>query len=382
MPGKRVLLRLDLNVPLEKSGTVNPAGVWRLQRVLPTLKYLLRQKCAVIIVAHLGRPMGKPATDLSLLPIAKYLEKSLKKKIEFWADDFRGYVHDSQSLEPGQLVMLENIRFYPGEHDGDKAFAKQLSQLADVYVDDAFGNMHRPDASMLAITYYLPSYAGLLVVDEVKNLSKATAGNKKVAAIFGGAKAHTKLQLMQKFCRFAQSVMVGGVLGNTLLKAAGHNIAKSKFDKPSLDLAKQLLKHNITMPTDVVVVKSLNSKKPKISPAWAIPKGHMILDIGPATVEAYKKLCRQADVIVWNGPLGYFENSIFKKGTLSILKSLAKSKAVTIIGGGETIALIDANGLHDKFTFLSTGGGAMLSFLQGKPMPSLNRLKLKAKSIK
>lgn len=374
LAGKRVLLRLDLNVPVKK-GKVAKDGTWRLQRALPTIQYLLDKKAKVIIIAHLGRPDGKPVSDLSLLPVSEVLSKFLKKKIEFWAGDFDDYQGDSQNMANGTIAMLENIRFQPREKKNCKRLAKRLSKLGDVYVNDAFGNIHRSDASMHAITEFLPSYAGLLVADEVRHLSEVLKARKGLIMIFGGAKVATKIQLIKKLSTNADHILLGGPLANTFLRSYGYEVGKSLYDKDYLDFARKILINKIHLPVDLVVSKSLQSKKYRIIEVDETAKDEMALDIGPRTVEDYKRFLSRAKLVVWNGPLGYFENSIYIKSSEELLKFLAKSKAKVIVGGGETVELTNELKLQNKIDFVSTGGGAMMTFLQGTKLPVLERLR-------
>lgn len=376
LSGKRVLLRLDLNVPLN-NGQVDKAGDRRLIRSLPTLNYLIKQKARTIIVAHLGRPSSRVDSDLSLLPVAEYLSKLLKQPIEFWSDDFRSYMADSQQLAKGSVVMLENIRFEPGEKKNSRSLAHSLSELADIYVDDAFGNIHRSDASMNAICDFLPAYAGFLVADEVKHLSSAIAQQEDLALIFGGAKVETKIKLLKKMSRRSERIVVGGPLASTLLKAAGYRVGKSLVDNKYIKLAKTLIKGQVSMPLDVNIATGLKARQYKTVTVDNVGKQMMILDIGPATVKEYLSIIKGATTIIWNGPLGYFENKNFVQGSKQIMLALAKTKARVILGGGETVELAEELKLDQKFDFISTGGGAMLSFLAGNSMPSLERLKVK-----
>ena len=343
LKGKRVLLRLDLNVPLEK-GKVDKDGTWRLQRSVPTIKYLLAKKAKVIILAHLGRPGGKKISDLSMLPVSQALSKLAKEKIEFWADDFENYESDSLEMENASVAMLENIRFQPREKKNCKRLAKRLAKLGDIYVNDAFGNVHRQDSSMHAITEYLPSYAGLLLEDEIKHLSEVVKAKKGLIMMFGGVKVATKIQLIKKLSTNADHILVGGPLANTFLKSYGYNVGKSLYDKDYLDFAKKILSNKIHLPVDLVVSTSMKSKKSRIIEVDEIEDDEMTLDIGPRTVEDYKRF-------------------------------LAKAKAKVIIGGGETVELTRELKLQNKIDFVSTGGGAMMTFLQGTKMPVLERLR-------
>lgn len=338
LQNKRVILRLDLNVPI-KNGRVSPDGTWRLKRVLPTIKYLLKHKAKIVIISHLSKPV-------SLRPVCLALEKLLHKKIAF-----KNY-HDQDNL-----AMLENIRLNPGEAKNDPKFAKQLALLGDVYINDAFGNIHRNHASMDAITRFLPSYAGLLMIDEIDNLEKVLKTKRGLLVILGGAKIATKAKLMRKFIKQADHVLVGGALANNLLKARGEDVGKSLVDKDSLALAKRLLNPKVILPSDTRVSDG------------------RILDIGPKTIREFSRYIKKAKLIIWNGPLGLTENKLFITGSKDILKACIKSRAKLIIGGGETVELVDKLKLHNKIFFVSTGGGAMLAFLQGDNLPVLNKLK-------
>ena len=374
LSGKRVLLRLDLNVPF-CNGQVDKEGDGRLERSLPTIKYLLNQKAKIIIVAHLGRPMGKVVPALSMLSVSEYLSKMLKKEIEFWADDFRDYVDDSLKMNEASIAMIENIRFELGEKKNSQKLARELSYLADIYVDDAFGNIHRKDASMDAICNFLPAYAGFLIRDEIKHLSNVCNFSKGLVFIFGGIKVETKLKLVKKVIDRAEAILVGGPLATTLLKAAGYNIGKSLVDNKYIKLAKTLLNSKVLMPLDLRVASGLKAKTYKTLTVDNVTKNGMILDIGPETLKEYKEVLKSAKLVVWNGPLGYFENKNFVYGSREIMKYLSQRKIDVILGGGETVELAEELGLDKKFKFISTGGGAMLTFLGGGTMPSLERLK-------
>lgn len=376
LKNQRVLLRLDLNVPI-KNGRVPKDGQERILRALPTIKFLLAKKASIIIVAHLGRPDGQVVEKYSLKPVALALQKILGKKIIFWSGDFADHIEASRQLKPGQIVLLENIRFYPAEQKGDKVFAKKLSQLADIYVNDAFGNIHRSDASMQAITYYLPSYAGFLLQDEIKNLSSILASRQGLAVILGGAKISSKIGLLKKFNKIADHILIGGAMANTFLASQGHEVGNSVVDKDYLLTAKKLVSKKMLLPLDLVVAKSLEAKISQNVTVDKVPKQAHILDLGPQTIHNYLQTLQKAKLIVWNGPLGYFENKLFIKGSKDLMTAVLKTKAKTIIGGGETVELLKKLHLEKKATFVSTGGGAMLEFLEGKKLPALERLRVK-----
>lgn len=376
LKNKKILLRLDLNVPI-KNGRVPKDGQERILRALPTIKFLLAKKASIIIVAHLGRPDGQIVDKYSLKPVALALQKILGKKIIFWSGDFSDHIEASRQLKPGQIVLLENIRFYPAEQKGDKVFAKKLSQLADIYVNDAFGNIHRADASMQAITYYLPSYAGFLLQDEIKNLSSILASRQGLAVILGGAKISSKIGLLKKFNKIADHILIGGAMANTFLASQGHEVGNSVVDKDYLLTAKKLVSKKMLLPLDLVVATSKEAKISQNVTVDKVPKQAYILDLGPQTIHNYLQTLQKAKLIVWNGPLGYFENKLFIKGSKDLLTAVLKTKAKTIIGGGETVELLKKLHLEKKATFVSTGGGAMLEFLEGKKLPALERLRIK-----
>ncbi len=383
LKNQRVLLRLDLNVPL-KNGQVPKNGQERIRRALPTIKFLLNKKASVIIVAHLGRPAsqlggpeGRVVKKYSLRPVALALQKFLGRKIIFWPDNFEKYFEASKKLKPGQIVLLENIRFYAGEQKGDKKFAQKLSGLADIYVNDAFGNIHRPDASMLAVTYYLPSYAGFLLQDEVKNLSTVLKSRQGLAFVLGGAKISSKINLLKKFNKIADHLLIGGAMANTFLSSQNYEVGRSVIDKDYILTAKKLVSPKMLLPLDVVVASSLMANISQNVPVDKVPKNAYILDLGPKTIKYYLQYLKKAKLIVWNGPLGYFENKLFVKGSKDLLTAILKTKAKTIIGGGETVELLKKLHLEKKVTFVSTGGGAMLEFLEGQKLPALERLKIK-----
>src|SRR3989339_425990 len=375
LKNKRVLLRLDLNVAVAKNKQILKTDAWRLDKAKLTLEYLIKKQAKIIIIAHAGRPNAKVVKDLSLAPQAKYLSKLLKQNIAIWPGDVKQYVEASHELKNGQVVMLENIRFQPREQKNCKRLAKTLSNLGDLYVNDAFGNIHRDhDTSMLAITKFLPSYAGFLVAEEVKYLNKILAKTKKLVMIFGGAKVSSKLFLIQKFLNKADHILLGGKLANTILASRGYVFNQASYDQKELKLAKKLNSAKILLPVDGAVAKSLAAQKADVLRVEQATKNNLCVDIGPATVEKYLKILKKADMIVWNGPLGYFENKLLTKNSQNFIKILAKLKQTTIIGGGETVELANRLGLLKQFNFVSTGGGAMMTFLEGKKLPALEAL--------
>ncbi len=378
LKNKRVLLRLDLNVTVAKNKQILKTDAWRLDKALSTLEYLVKKQAKVIIIAHSGRPNGKIVKDLSLAPQAKYLSTLLKQKIAIWPGELKQYTEASHELANGQVVMLENIRYHAREQKNCKRLAKALSNLGDVYVNDAFGNIHRDnDTSMLQITRFLPSYAGFLIAEEVKYLQQILAQPKKLTMIFGGAKVSTKLFLIQKFLNKSEHILLGGKLANTVLASKGFVFNQASYDQKELKLAKKLNNAKILLPVDGVVAKSLDAKKYDVLKIEQATKNNLCVDIGPSTVKEYLRILKTSKMIVWNGPLGYFENKILTKNSQNLARAMAKLKQVTIIGGGETVELVNRLGLLKQFNFVSTGGGAMMTFLEGKKLPALEALSKK-----
>lgn len=378
LKNKRVLLRLDLNVAVSKNKQILKTDAWRLDKALPTLEYLVKKQAKVIIIAHSGRPNGKIVKDLSLAPQAKYLSKLLKQKIAIWPGELTQYAEASHELANGQVVMLENIRYHAREQKNCKRLAKALSNLGDIYVNDAFGNIHRDhDTSMLQITRFLPSYAGFLIAEEVKYLQQILAQPKKLTMVFGGAKVSTKLFLIQKFLNKSEHILLGGMLANTVLASKGFVFNQASYDQKELKLAKKLNNKKIVLPLDCVVAKSLDAKKYDVLKIEQATKNNLCVDIGPSTVKEYLKILQTSKMIVWNGPLGYFENKLLTKNSQIFAKALAKLKQTTIIGGGETVELANRLGLLKQFNFVSTGGGAMMTFLEDKKLPALEALSKK-----
>lgn len=370
------MLRADFNVPMER-GRV--ADDYKIVAGLPTIRFLLRYNCKIIIITHLGRPEGRIEKKYSLAPVARHLGKLLDKKVNF-ADDCVGLKSGTAvgKMKPGEILMLENLRFSKGEGKNDKKFARQLAGLADVYVNDAFANSHRRHASMSAIKKYLPSYAGLLLPEEVENLNKIFHPRPPLVAVIGGAKIGTKISFLKKISRKSFKVLIGGALANNFFASRGMEIGQSLVDKESIKLAGRLKQKNILLPIDVVV----SDKKDGGGPAEAknifkVNKNEKILDIGPKTIRLYSLFLKKAQTIIWNGPMGMFEKEHFKHGTLAIARVIAsrsRGRAFGVAGGGETIEALKMTGMENYVDWISTGGGATLAFLNGEPMPGLKGL--------
>jgi 3-phosphoglycerate kinase len=366
--GKIVLLRTDFNVPLKKKGkTFIVADNTKIKASLPTIRYLLKHDCRIIILSHLGRPQGKKVSSCSLKPVENELFKLLRVQ------------------KHKKIILLENLRFHPGEDTNDRVFAQHLAQLSEVYVNDAFGVSHRTNASTIAITEFLPSVSGLLMDNEIENLSLALQPKRPSVWIIGGAKLD-KIDLFTAALNKANSILVGGALAFSFLKAKGYTIGMSAIDAQSVRNAKKFLKRarrKLILPIDVIVADSFrkNAKK-NVVPVTAIPDDWAGLDIGPRSVSLFKKHLRSARTIVWNGPMGVFEWPQFADGTRNIAEALAKSHAITIVGGGETAEAVKKFTVEKKLTHVSTGGGASLAFLSGKTLPAIQALERNYKKFR
>lgn len=374
---KRVLLRLDLNVPLKNKKVSED---WRMVRVLPTLQYLIQKDAKIVIVSHLGRPDGKKKRKLTLYPIVNYLEKLLGKKIIFLKDKIgsKSLIKKISNLNCGGVVVLENIRFYPEEEKDDKEFAKKLGELADVYINDAFAASHRNHASVSAITKILPSYAGFLLQEEIRILSEIMKKPKDpLVVILGGAKASTKIPIIENFLNKADKILLGGSLAITFFAAMGYEVGASLIDR-DFNIAEKLLKNKkIILPKDVVVGKIKNSHSHVVEVGKIkelVNKNESILDIGPKTISEYSDYLKRAQTIIWNGPMGYFEKEEFSYGTIALahlITSRSRGKVFGVVGGGETIEAIKKTKMDQYVDWISTGGGAMLEFLGGKQLPGV-----------
>jgi phosphoglycerate kinase len=375
--GKHVLVRVDYNVPI-KEGKV--ADDTRIRAAMPTLEYLLENGAALILCSHLGRPKGGPEAKYSLKPVADHLSTMMKNPVKF-AEDCIGPVAEkaAQALKPGEVLLLENTRFHPEEEKNDPGMAKQLASLADVYVNDAFGSAHRAHASTEGVAKFLPAVAGFLLEKEIKYLGQAVADPEKpFVAILGGAKISDKIGVIKNLLSKADCILIGGGMANTFLKAEGYPVADSLVEDEALDTAKEILSQagtKLRLPVDVVIAEKFEAGAAhKTMPTGPVPDGWRILDIGPETVSHYSKIIRDAKTVVWNGPMGVFEFPEFAKGTFSIAQAAAESGAVTIVGGGESVAAVNQSGLADKITHISTGGGASLEMLEGLTLPGVAAL--------
>jgi phosphoglycerate kinase len=371
--GQRVLLRLDLNAPIVK-GKLESADLWKLKSSVLTIEYLRHHGARVIIVSHLGRPNGKKDPKTSLKPILKKFGQMIGQKIELWTQHPEKLAARSLKLEDGQIVALENIRWHKGEESCSATFSKQLAKLADIYVDDAFGVIQRPHASNYGVTKYLPSYAGFLLEYEVQQLYNLIPRSERpIVAIMGGSKISTKMGLIKQLLRRVDYVLFGGALANNLLQAKDMSVGKSLVDNDAKVLRQYLVSNKIRLPLDARVATSLEGKS-KIVPISKVGSLEHIYDIGPDTVALYSSIIKQAKTVIWNGPLGLFEEARFGLSTRELIQTLAHSKTKAYVGGGETVKAVLQSRLEDKIHFVSTGGGAMLSLLEDSDMPALQAL--------
>lgn len=372
LKGRRVLLRCDLNASIT-NGKVSSDDLWKLKCALPTIRYLLKRQAAVILVSHRGRPRGYDH-DLSLEPIVRVLAKELGRAIPLWRGSLSEMQNASRTMRPASIACLENIRFYKGEEGNDAHFAKELASLADLYVNDAFGNIHRRHASMVAITRYLPSYAGFLVQREVAALQHLLERAKRpIVAIVGGNKISTKIVLLKRLLRKVDYLLLGGALANNVLAAFDYDVGRSKIETDMLTWSKSLMSNKLKLPVDALVSSSLKARA-RTSAVGRVRTSELILDLGPDTIALYEQVIRTARTVIWNGPLGYFEDPRYAKATHALVAILMRSKAKAYVGGGETVKAVLMAKAEQRLHFVSTGGGAMLSLLEGRPCPALSAL--------
>lgn len=379
--GKKVLVRVDFNVPLNDKGEITDDT--RITASLPTIQYLLEQKAAVILMAHLGRPKGQVKPELSLAPVAKHLGKLLGKKILFAPDCVGEAAQAAASkLKPGHILLLENLRFHKEEEKNDMDFAEKLASLADLYVNDGFGVSHRAHASVEGVTHFLPAAAGFLLEKEIQYVGQAVTNPlHPFVAIIGGAKVSDKIGVISNLLDKVDTLLIGGGMANTFLAAQGYKMGKSLVEEDKLDLAKELLakakknKVNMLLPTDLVMAVAFAPDAEHVTEKVKnLNQAYMALDIGAETSKAYAEALADAKMIVWNGPMGVFEMDAFCKGTEAVAKAVAKSRATSIVGGGDSVAAIEKLGLAKRITHISTGGGASLEYLEGKVLPGVAAL--------
>jgi 3-phosphoglycerate kinase len=382
LSAKKVLVRVDFNVPLDDQQKITDDT--RIQAAMPTIKYLLGKKCKVILMSHLGRPKGKVVPEMSLKPVSKRLSELLGGNYPvFMAPDCIGdeVTKLAKSMKPQQIILLENLRFHPEEEKNDENFARQLASLGELFVQDAFGTVHRAHASTEAITKFLPSVCGFLLRKEIEYLGKALGNpDRPFLAILGGAKVSDKIEVIDNLLSKVDTLIIGGAMAYTFLKAEGINIGASRIEADKIDLAKELIKKanekkvTLLLPCDHLIADKIDANAQTKVVDTDIPEGWLGVDIGPVSIDRFAAVIKASKTIIWNGPMGIFEMDKFAQGTMKIAKFLAEATekgAITIIGGGDSVAAIAKANLTDKMSHISTGGGASLEFLEGKQLPGI-----------
>lgn len=378
--GKKVLVRCDFNVPMNDKGEITDDR--RIRSALPTIEYIINNGGKAIVMSHFGRPKGEPNPKYTLEPIAKRLSELLNKEVIFAKDDMVAGEKAKEivaNMKDSDVVLLENTRFRKEEEKNGEEFAKQLASLGELFVNDAFGTAHRAHASNVGLSSQLPSASGYLVKKEIEIMGKAMSNPERpFVAILGGAKVSDKIGVIENFLDKVDSLLIGGGMAYTFLKAQGLEIGKSLVEEDKLELAKELIEKakeknvNLVLPLDVVVAKEFNNESEfRTVSINDIPQDMMGLDIGDKTIEAFTEIIKEAKTILWNGPMGVFEMPNFAKGTNAIAKAMAESNGVTIVGGGDSAAAVEQAGLDSKMTHVSTGGGASLEFFEGKVLPGI-----------
>ena len=377
---KKILLRLDLNVPLKNNQITDTT---RIDKILPTLNFLIQQKSKIIIISHIGRPKGKTNSALSMAPVCEYLSKKLSKKVDLLNQNLFE-IKPEEIFDKGddKIVFFENIRFYEQEEKNDEEFAKMLSKFGEIFVNDAFSCSHRAHASVDKITKYLPSYCGLQMSTEIDALKKVTSDiDRPITCIIGGSKISTKISVIKNLIPKFENIVIVGGMANNFLEYSGHNIGKSLKEDNCNPIVEEILslakenKCNVLIPTDVSVGKNLEDSK-TIKRLSEIEEDDLILDIGPKTIQLICSLLENSKTVLWNGPLGYFENSNFATGSIEIAKKIVdlKDKIYSVAGGGDTIAVLNQAGAFKQLNFVSTAGGAFLEYLEGKEIPGIRAL--------
>ena len=382
LQGQRVLIRVDFNVPLDDQGHITNDR--RIRAALPTIQYVLDRGASAIVMSHLGRPKGDAKKDAiyRMDRVAERLGELLQKPVRK-SDEVVGEKAKSaaKNLQPGQVLVLENLRFHPGEQKGDETFARQLADLGDVYVNDAFGTCHRSDASMVAVPKAMtgqPRVVGFLVAKELEILGKLLSSpHRPLIGILGGAKVSDKIGFMKSLLNQVDRLLIGGAMTYTFMKAQGLSIGNSKAETDKLDVARQILglgQQKIAFPVDHLVVQSIETPEGAKVVSGDIPEGWVGVDIGPKTISEYENEIARASMVVWNGPMGKFEDEPFSRGTKAVAEALGRCPGVTVVGGGETAEAVEEFGIAEKMNHVSTGGGAFLEYIEGTPFPALDQI--------
>ena len=379
--GKRVLVRVDFNVPMDENGNITDDR--RIRAALPTIQYLIKNNAKVILMSHLGRPKGEFVPKYSLAPVAKHLSNLLGQEVIMAKDVIGESAKNAVAgMKEGQVVLLENVRFHKEETKNDPEFAKALAQLGDIYVNDAFGSAHRAHASTEGVAHYLPAVAGYLIQKELEIMGKALENpSRPFVAILGGAKVSDKIGVIENLINKVDVLLIGGGMAYTFLKAKGYEVGNSLLEEDKVELAKQLMEKadekgvKLLLPVDNVVAQEFKADAPhKVVDSDKIEAGWMGMDIGPKTREMFGEEIKKAKTVVWNGPMGVFEMPAFAEGTKAVAKYVGECGGTTIIGGGDSAAAVEQLGFADKMTHISTGGGASLEFLEGKVLPGIAAL--------
>ncbi len=382
LKGKRLFIRVDFNVPQDEKGAISDET--RILLSLPTIRFAIRAGGKVLLASHLGRPKGKRDRKYSLAPVAERLSQLLEEKVTLAKDCIGEEVQKQiDGMREGEVLLLENLRFHPEEEKNDEAFSRALASLCDVYINDAFGAAHRAHASTVGITYFVKTVgAGFLMMKEIESLQKALVNPQKpYVAIMGGAKVSDKIGVIQNLLDKVTTLLVGGGMAYTFLKAKGFNVGKSLVEEDQIPFSLQLLerargKIKFILPSDHLAAERMDtSAKSKVVKSEEIPSDWVCLDIGPETVESFSEEIRSAKTIVWNGPMGVFEMEPFSHGTFAIAKAVAISSAFSIVGGGDSVAAVNKAGLADHISHISSGGGAALEFLEGRKLPGIEALR-------
>lgn len=376
--GKKVLVRVDFNVPLDENGNITDDR--RIRAALPTIQYLREQGARVILMSHLGRPKGKFNEKYSLKPVAERLSERMNAEVKLAKDVIGDEVKlMADSLKNGEVMLLENVRFYAEEEKNDKEFSRKIASLGDIYINDAFGTAHRAHATTAGIADYLPSAIGYLIKKELDIMGKALDDPERpFVAVLGGAKVSDKIGVIENLLDKVDTLLIGGGMAYTFFKAMGYEVGMSILEAEKVELAGEIMKKaekkgvKLLLPVDIVVAPEFKNDVPfKTVEASSIPSDQMGLDIGEKTREIYSEIIRKAKTVVWNGPMGVFEMSNFAKGTFTLAKAMSECKGTTIVGGGDSAAAVEQLGFADKITHISTGGGASLEFLEGKVLPGI-----------